>query len=258
LVGPSSGYGAGGRLFAELLARGRELREIGIAALAGEAASGETELEAEIAGAVDELTPADPEAVRPALIGTSLGAVAAARFAARRPGAVSSLTLVAGWVRPTEKMRALSDLWRSLHETDEPIQRHEDALLAARLQLVSTLGWPAEPASASAAPHALRLDPTVGSDIAALLAHADAVDLEPVAAAITDPTLVAAGTRDEFADPAQSHLLFGAIENALLLEIDSGHAILLERPAELLDAVASFIAQPTRHPPGARIEGKRP
>lgn len=249
LVGPETGYGHGGRLFAEMLGRERELREVGIADVDGNTEA-PAALQERISAAIHEL---GADGRTPALVGYSLGAVAAVEFAAANPGVASSLVLAAPWARATPKMRALASLWASLHTTGEPLRRREDALLAARIALVSARGWNAAPSSAG-----VRLAPVVGADIGALMECCGLVDLEADASLILDPTLVIVGTRDEFAEPEQGHLLFGAIGTARLAEIDTGHAMLLERPSETLDLVESFIAEPARFPAGSRIPRRQP
>ena len=249
LVGPVTGFGHGGRLFAEMLGREREIREVGIADASGNTHD-RAALRERISTAVRELS---AEGRRPALVGYSLGAVAAAEFAASSPGAVASLVLAAPWARATPKMRSLVSLWASLHTTGEPLRRREDALLSARLALVSARGWAVTPETSG-----VRLAPEVGADIAALMERCEHVDIEAEAARILDPTLVIAADRDEFAEPEQGHLLFGAIGTARLAEIDTGHAMLLERPSELLDLVESFIARPAEYPAGSRIPRRQP
>lgn len=250
LVGPEHGYGSGGRLFAELLGREHDLVEVGIASASGAPES----LVDRVRAGVERLRALGGD---PALVGYSLGAVAAAEYAARFPGSLSSLTLIAGWTHPTGKMEAASRLWGALRSSTSAGQRPSDeALAAAALLLVSSGGWRAQDPIATRETTARR-DPAA-FEVAALMEGCLGRDLSGVADRILDPTLIVACARDEFADPEQSHLLFGAIDDARLVEIDSGHAVLVERPAEVFEIVRSFVASPRKHPPGTRIGGPRP
>jgi pimeloyl-ACP methyl ester carboxylesterase len=250
LVGPEHGYGPGGRLFAELLGREHDLVEVGVASAGGAPES----LVDRVRVGVEHLRAGGGN---PALVGYSLGAVAAAEYAARFPGSLSSLTLIAGWMHPTGKMEAAARLGGALRPSASAEQRPSDeALAAAALLLVSSRAWRTQGPIAPREPTARR-DPAA-FEVAALMEGCLDRDLSEAADRILDPTLVVACAHDEFAGTEQSHLLFGAIDDARLAEIDSGHAALVERPAEVFEIVRSFIASPREHPPGTRISGPRP
>lgn len=253
LVGPERGYGPGGRLVAELLGREHDLVEVGLAAGGGAPES----LVERVCAGVEHLRAQGGE---PALVGYSLGAAAAAEYAARFPGSLSSLTLIAVWMHPTGKMEAAARLWSALRSSTSAGQGPTDAALeAAMLLLVSSRGWRAQDpmAQRGSTAQAARCDRAV-SEVAALMEGCLDYDLSEAADRILDPTLVVACAHDEFADPQQSHLLFGAIDDARLAEIDSGHAALIERPVEVFEIVRSFIASPRERPSGTRIDGPRP
>lgn len=241
LVSPHSGYGVGGRLFAELLSREFEVREVGIS---------EPHLTARVAAAVEEVSAAHPTGPPPALVGVSLGVGAALRFAAAHPGDIASLTLIAPWAHASPKMETVAALWRSLTGPDHGNDHRDAAHFGAYLALVSSRGW--------RDPSELRDDPGVLADLAALFGACLTVDAGADAGAVTAPTLVVAATLDEFADVAQGHQLFGAIADARLAEVDSGHAVLLERPLEVLHLVHTFLADPRRDPPGTRVVAVQP
>ncbi len=176
-----------------------------------------------------------------ALAGYSIGAVAGAAYAATHPFALTDLVLVAGWLAPAPKLVAFADVWRRLSEAGP-----DTSPLVAQAQLYSAEGW-----TAARPP---LVDP-VSSRLVELAATADVTDL---AASIGVPTLVVGCSHDEVATTSQSRLLFGAIPDARYCELDSGHAVVHERPAELLHQLVSFLTDPTRHPAGAMLPESRP
>ena len=76
--------------------------------------------------------------------------------------------------------------------------------------------------------------------------------------AITAPTLVVGAACDEVVGRRQTRLLFGAIANARYAEIASGHAIVHERPAELLALVEAFLLDPEAQPAGSTLARSQP
>ena len=236
-----------------LLARGRTLIEVDTRLQVARAGAGLRALVGDIADAVEGASVrTGGAATRPALVGYSIGAQAAAAYAAEYPGAVSSVALVAGWMRAHEKMREVGELWRLLAPAGaEPGSGSLEApVRAAQLVLASAREWPG----------AIEQDRvnSAASEIDGLLALLHDADLEGVAERIADPVLVLGCSLDEFATVQQSRLLFGAIPEARLAEIDCGHLACVERPAEVVAHIESFIGAPSRHPAGARIDRFRP
>ncbi len=184
----------------------------------------------------------------PALIGYSVGAVAAAVFAAEHPERVSALVLIAGWLSPSPKLIALASLWQRLAHSDP------DALAEVqRSALYSAEGW-----DSAALP---RIDERSAAlvRLAATPSRASApVDLATLATRITAPTLVIGCAHDEIATARETRLLFAAIPDARYTEVESGHGVLRERPAEVLGLVDGFLAEPRRHPAGAILGRSRP
>ncbi|MBG6053650.1 pimeloyl-ACP methyl ester carboxylesterase [Salinibacterium sp. CAN_S4] len=176
-------------------------------------------------------------ATPPVLLGSSLGAVLAARVT--RP--LSALVLVAGWWRPSPKLDAFAATWATL-------RAEGSAALdgVSTVALYSAEGWDAA--------RALPAD-SVTDAIVALAARADLSDVDLSA---TAPTLVIGGSHDEVATTRQTQLLFGAIRDARYAELRSGHAVTHERPAELLELVTAFAANPTEFPAGSIISEQSP
>ncbi len=185
------------------------------------------------------------EAVRgcgdePALVGYSIGAVASAAYAAAHPSALAALALIAGWLEPAPKLQAFVDSWRQ-------ISMANPALLPrfAQLQLFSANGW----GSASL--------PLIDRATERLIPLAATTDLRDLAGSIAQPTLVVGCSHDEVAATEQARLLFGAIPDARYLELDSGHGVVRERPAELLHHLVSFLSDPSVHPSGTLVPEAR-
>lgn len=175
-----------------------------------------------------------------ALLGVSVGAVLAVRVAAARPDLVRQLVLVAGWLSPTEKLRAFAGTWARLREEG-----------SAALDTVSAAAL----VSVDAFDRARGLPATAATDrLVALAAGLPAVGAESVRA----PALVVGADHDELAGAAQSRLLFATIPDARLATVPTGHAALVERPAEVLRLVTDFLERPDRHPAATRIPAMQP
>lgn len=177
------------------------------------------------------------------LVGHSLGAIMAARFAADHPEAVVSLTLASV---------ALG------HARLDPARREE--LLAARLADLATLGprglaekRGARLCAPDAAPVAVRavidtmalVDPVGYRDAARLLAGADTLaDVARLPAGL--PVQVVWGSADVVTPPAANRSVVAARPGARAVEIaGGGHAFYVEQPAALAGAIETFIQDPT-------------
>lgn len=179
-----------------------------------------------------------------ALVGYSFGAVVAAAYAAEQPATIESLTLVAGWSKTDRHQLVRNDLWHRLHEGDPAGLQQFTLLMAysagflvgrnardwAEIQQSATRPYPAQ---------IMRLNRDI--DITSGLAR------------IAVPTLVVGCKHDAMVPLHHARTLFGAISDARYLEIDSGHAVSVERPAQLAVAIDDFTLAPHEHPAGAII-----
>lgn len=179
--------------------------------------------------------------VPPAVVGYSLGAVAALAYAAAHPAGAASLTLVAGWLTPAPKLRSFAEVWRTLRAEGSPALPN-----VARNALFSAEGWDCARA------------PLIDQVSGALVALSAGADVSELAHLVTVPTLVVGCALDEVATTRQSKMLFGALADARYAEVRSGHAVVHERPAELLNLINAFLARPTRYPAGALVDEERP
>jgi pimeloyl-ACP methyl ester carboxylesterase len=180
------------------------------------------------------------------VVGYSLGAVVAAALAADHSTRIAHLILVAGWVKTTRHQRALTASCRAVSGA-EPGARDEltlvtqfsPAYLAARTQAeLETLG-------------AAR--PVPEPELTRRWIVADEVDLSETVVRVSTPTLVIGCTRDLVAPREHAESLFGAIEDSRLAFVDSGHAVLTERPAEVFGLVDAFVSGRMTVPAGTVI-----
>ena len=147
------------------------------------------------------------------LVGYSVGAVIAAAHAAAHP--VAGLVLICGWTRPTAR---LLDWTR--HAGDEAFARH--TMVGPRSDRV----------------------PLVRAELLELVETLPGPELGDIAC----PTLVIGATFDLVATAHQSRLLHGGIAESHYVELATGHAALLERPAEVLSLLSTFAAHPSAVP----------
>ncbi|PRB34159.1 hypothetical protein CQ020_23340 [Arthrobacter sp. MYb23] len=188
----------------------------------------------QVGSAIDSILPQRPIF----LLGYSLGALIAATVASSHTS-ISRLILIAGWLHSSPTHKTFGKLWRRLRN-DQPAQREFARLIALSPtfineckpeDLAQTFPFSAIPISEA---H-LQL---IGS-----------ADLRETAARITPPTLVIGCSADALSGLEQSEALAGAIPNATFAEIPSGHAAVVERPAQLLSLITGFLptATPARH-----------
>ena len=176
------------------------------------------------------------------LVGFSVGATVAASFAAQNPG-VASLVLVTPVLRASNRHRLLAVLRANLSEGDPTALRSLDIFSAYSSNFLEE--------------HSP--EPFLGGLISAaqveLFAETELTDALP---RITIPTLVVGCTHDDLAGVEAARTLFASLPNARYAEIDSGHAVLAERPAEVLAIIREFVSHPLRHRAGSVLEAARP
>jgi len=183
---------------------------------------------------------------RVTLVGFSVGATVAAAFAETSPE-VTSLVLVAPVLRASDRHRRVAAL-RSLLATGDPealrsldlFAAHSPSFLQARL------------------PEPFAANEDENADTAAKHQLFVGTDLAESVRKVTVPTLVVGATQDDLAGIDQARMFFASLPNARYAEIDSGHAVLAERPAEVLALIREFAAHPLRHRAGSVLEGARP
>lgn len=182
------------------------------------------------------------------LLGFSLGAVVTAFLAARNPGVVQNLVLLAGWVTTDTMMTFFNRTWFALRRAN--LAEINDYTIYAAFGAPFLSTKTIEMMTAGAMP----LDDFVDAQME-LNARVDISDLVPQ---IKAPTLIIAGTHDTMVPVHHGRALFGAIDDARYAEVASGHAVVFERPAEIVRLVDRFAANPQEYKAGATIPAIKP
>jgi pimeloyl-ACP methyl ester carboxylesterase len=177
------------------------------------------------------------------VVGYSLGAAVAAAIAARQTVSVEKLVVICGWGKSDHVQKARYELWQRLFKDDRE-----------SLKVFSTLTAFGQPYLAGRT--ASELQGLISARVFApgIDSHMrinEDLDILADLSRIRTPTLVIGGTVDQMTPMRHSYLLFGAIEDARLAEIPTGHAATTERPAQVFKLIDDFI----REVPGATAPG---
>lgn len=180
---------------------------------------------------------------RAALCGVSYGGLVALRYAALRPGRVSSLILVSapapGWVPSERQRRYISRPWRSAPAFVVTAPRR----LWPEIQAAYDT-WPER--LKFAVRHAARVlaAPMIPPVMAARVTLQQALDFAPDCAAIKAPTLIVTGEDglDRVVPVEVTRRYRALIPGAHYARIErSGHIGMLTRPARFADIVSRFV-----------------
>ncbi|MEU4647853.1 alpha/beta fold hydrolase [Nocardia fluminea] len=170
------------------------------------------------------------------IIGFSLGTAVAVRAAARHPDRVTGLLLTAGLAAPDNRARSAVRAWRDLLDRGA----HDSF---ARLVLLT--GFSTEFVNNLSAE---TVDEMVRQTAASIpggtrrqAALVETVDTTADLPTLSVPTLVIATTADLLVDPANSRALAAAIPGAEYAEIEAGHVVMVERPAEWEKLLTGFL-----------------
>lgn len=197
-------------------------------------AEAELSLEAlarQVEAVIDHVLPGQ----RITLLGYSLGAVIAGLVTSRRADVVENLILVAGWMKTDGQQLLRNDVWRALSDSPTAL-----GTFSTYCAFGSTfLG------ARSSAEIAARHNTTAPS--AFLRRQMDLnrrIDIVDAVESIQARTLIVGLTEDNMVPIRHSRDLFGAIVDARFAQLQSGHAIVFERPAQLFSLVDLFTENP--------------
>lgn len=180
-----------------------------------------------------------------ALLGFSLGAVASLAAAAARPQQVRQLIPVAGWMTSDPQQEIFTRVFTDLYESKSP--------QLAAYTVLNAFGGPFIGSLPLEQVEEIISMTLLDQAAAAQMALNSKIEISERMDQITATTLIVGCTHDGLTPIRHSSQLFGAIEDARLTEIECGHMVVLERPAELLRAVDAFLRAPEAHPAGTLI-----
>jgi pimeloyl-ACP methyl ester carboxylesterase len=166
------------------------------------------------------------------LVGFSLGAAVAAKVAADRPELVRRLVLIAGWTHLADSRLELGlRTWARLATTDPESFAVYGPLVGFSPGFVSSVG--ARTLMAGEPPHGTLRQ--IELDLR--------VDIRDLLPKITAPTLVIGNTRDYLVPVEHARAMHAAVPGSEYAELDSGHVVLHERPAEVTALIREFITR---------------
>ncbi|MFK0285368.1 alpha/beta fold hydrolase [Streptomyces sp. NPDC090499] len=204
-------------------------------------------LERQVAAVIDAVLPNR----RITLVGYSLGAVVAAAVAARHPESVRNLVLVAGWMKTDAHQELRNKVWHRLREERSQALGEYMAFCAFSGPFLV-----AAQAHEDLAPALTAFAPNGFTDAQMELNRT--IDISDLVPSITATTLVIGCTHDQMVPKWHSKALFACIPDARYTEIESGHAVVIERPAQLVQVIDQFVDAPSRHAAGDIIATARP
>lgn len=207
--------------------------------------SADTDLDELVAQVVAVIT--DRAAGSPVnLVGYSLGAVVSAALAGRHGSLLNTLTLIAGWITTDKQQRVRNSVWASLFAEQGRALQEFQTLMAFSPQFLRTRSD--KDLETLISSRAFREGVDVEMEINRT------VDIESDVEKINVPTLVIGATQDQMVPIMHSYMLLGGIENARLAEVESGHAITVERPAHVFMLIDDFVKEPNAVAAGSTIE----
>jgi len=180
------------------------------------------------------------------MVATSFGGAVAALLAARHPERVRTLVTIASAVGFTDSLAEGVSRWRAAALTAADGE-DRDALSNALEPVVYSPAWLAAHRAerALAREATARLPDRWFLELAELLATAGGASVAADLPAIRCPTLVIAAGEDGFIPRERCRAIAEAISGARFEVVEgAGHAVVLERPEELVARIEAFLSGP--------------
>ncbi|MEU9888922.1 alpha/beta hydrolase [Sphaerisporangium sp. NPDC051011] len=184
------------------------------------------------------------------ICGYSLGAVVAAAFAAEHANAVTELALICGWAKTDHQQRVRNDIWKAL--------RNEGSTVLAEFSAYCAYGGPYLAARTPTEIANLIAAVSVTDSMDAHMELSRSIDIEHLLGDISAPALVIGAAHDQMVPVRHSKLLWGAIADARYAEVSAGHAVMVERPAQIFQLISTFSNDPGRVPAGGLLDMPMP
>jgi pimeloyl-ACP methyl ester carboxylesterase len=174
------------------------------------------------------------------LFGVSMGGILAQRFASESPGRVGRLVLVSTTGRMSRWSRRMLDMFEIMARRLSP----RDYVTVMGALSLSPAFFEAEKGRVADMENVLV---PKESEMGAIRAQVEAIrslGADSASAPIRTPTLVVSGRRDFLTPPAQARELHRSIPGAERLDLEGGHACLLENTEEGLVRILAFLRTP--------------
>jgi pimeloyl-ACP methyl ester carboxylesterase len=169
------------------------------------------------------------------VVGCSLGAVVSAAMAAECPHLVHRLVLVGGWVRNDDPRQRLAlSLWRRLADLDADSYQRFTTLIGHAPGYLSAAGPEGVADLVRAKDCSGGGRRQIDFDIV--------VDIRDRVSSVAAPTLVIGASQDQLIPAEHARELHHAIPGSRYRELDGGHLLLVEKPAELARVINEFLS----------------
>jgi pimeloyl-ACP methyl ester carboxylesterase len=245
-------HGTGGSAFTHygylfpILEMNQRVVAIDLAPLPGQESLTLEALEAQVAAVIEAVLTEQ----QVTLVGYSLGAVIAASLAAKRQHLVKNLVLIAGWMKTDVQQQLRNSVWQGLYEN------RSRAIADYTIYCAFSHSFYNFVTAEQVAMIAESIRP--GPFEAQQMELNRSIDLSDQIRSVSARTLIVGCSQDQMVPVMHSKLLFGAINDARLIEIESGHGVVFERPGQLSQIVDQFNENPDRYPAGTIIPADRP
>ncbi|GAB3213872.1 Pimeloyl-ACP methyl ester carboxylesterase [Marinactinospora thermotolerans DSM 45154] len=171
-----------------------------------------------------------------AVSGFSMGTAVAVRTATRHPARVTALVLSAGLARPDIRLRLAVGTWRALLGSGDA-----RGLASYLTLLVNSPAWLRGRSEAEVEEQLALFAEGMPPGTDGQLDLLSRLDVRGDLGRVGVPTLVVSPVDDLLVPPEHSRELAEGIPGAELVELDCGHAIAAERPAEWAALIGDFL-----------------